>query len=215
MKSERLGGWQFWVDIYDDYVIKTPKNREEVEEEVKKFLIWKNKIEELEERTNKMISDVKYSEKIIKRTKVPRKFLADLEFIKEGKIKQKKVVLLENEFNRLSKNEQEGLVKKICKLILELWEYGIHEKTFKILSNFGVNGNYGLSSGQVVLIDPFEITSDKEKVLNQIINKKWHKPEVFRKHLSEEMTNYLIMELDKTFTEENLNKYWKKKLEAR
>ena len=42
---KRLGGWQCWVDIYKDYVVKTPKNREEIEYKIKKFLIWKNKLE--------------------------------------------------------------------------------------------------------------------------------------------------------------------------
>ena len=64
---KRLGGWQCWVDVHRDYVIKTPKNREEIKEEVKKFLAWKNKLEGLDKRTNKMISDIKDSTKIIKK----------------------------------------------------------------------------------------------------------------------------------------------------
>ena len=28
MKMIKKDGWQFWVEIYDDYVIKTPKKKE-------------------------------------------------------------------------------------------------------------------------------------------------------------------------------------------
>ncbi len=34
----RVGGWQCWVDIYNDYVIKTIKTREEVSEAVRRHL---------------------------------------------------------------------------------------------------------------------------------------------------------------------------------
>ncbi|MFH1501116.1 MAG: hypothetical protein ABIE22_04200 [archaeon] len=49
-KRKRLGGWQCWVDLYDNYVIKTPKSREEIKEEVEKFLRWKNKLGDLEKK---------------------------------------------------------------------------------------------------------------------------------------------------------------------
>tara|TARA_Y100000310_G_scaffold29221_2_gene27710 strand:+ start:2966 stop:3589 length:624 start_codon:yes stop_codon:yes gene_type:complete len=202
-KIKRLGGWQCWVDIYDKYVIKTPKNREEIEEEVKKFLIWKKKLGELDKRTDKMILDIKDSTRIIKRSKIPRKLLADLEFLNDGRVKQKRVVVLDEKIKKLSESEQKKLINNITKFILDLWEYGIHEKTFKVFSNLGLN------NGRIVLIDIFEITSNKKKVIKQLRKKLWQNPERFKKHLSEKMAGYLIKKLDKTYTRENLEKYWK------
>ena len=37
MKMIKKDGWQFWVEIYDDYVIKTPKKKEEIAVSVKKY----------------------------------------------------------------------------------------------------------------------------------------------------------------------------------
>jgi hypothetical protein len=202
-RIKRLGGWQCWVDIYDKYVIKTPKDREEIEEEVKKFLIWKKKLGELDKRTDKMILDIKDSTRIIKRSKIPKKLLADLEFLNDGRVKQKRVVVLDEKIKKLSESEQKKLINKITKFLLILWEYGIHEKTFKIFSNLG------LDDGEIVLIDIFEITSNKQKVLKQLRKKSWQNPERFKKHLSEKMTGYLIKKLNNTFTKENLNKHWK------
>lgn len=202
---KRVGGWQCWVDIYKYHVIKTFKSKEEIQEEVKRFLIWKNKLDELDIRTEKMILDINNSTKIIKRSKIPRKLLADLEFLEEGKIKQKRVIVLDEKIKQLQESEQKKLIRKVTKFLLVLWEYGIHEKTFKIFSNLG------LDNERIVLIDIFEITSNKSKVLKQLKKRPWQNQELFRKHLSEKMTSYLIEQLNNTLTKENLNKKWKTK----
>lgn len=204
-ENKRLGGWQFWVDLHDDYVIKTPKSREEIQEEVEKFLRWKNKLEELDERTDKMIFDIKNATRIIKKSKIPKRYLADLEFLEGGKIKQKKVKPLDEVLKKLNKKERLKLIDKIVKFLLEMWRYGIHEYTYKVFSNLG------LEKERIVFIDPFEITSNKNKVLKQIKKQKWVKPEKYQKHLSNNETDYLMKKLNKTFTEENLNKFWKTK----
>jgi hypothetical protein len=202
-ENKRLGGWQFWVDLQEDYVIKTPRNRDEIKEKVEKFLRWKNKLEELDERTDKMILDVKNATKIIKKSKIPKKYLADLKFLENGKIKQKRVKPLDEVLKDLDKNGKLKLIDKIMKFLLEIWKYGIHENTYKFFSNLG------LDKGKIVFIDPFEITSNKNKVLKQIKKQKWAKPEKYQKYLSGDEIDYLMKKLNKTFTEENLSKYWK------
>jgi hypothetical protein len=205
MEQKRLGGWQFWVDLHEDYVIKTPRNRDEIKEKVEKFLRWKNKLEELDERTDKMILDVKNATKIIKKSKIPKKYLANLEFLENGKIKQKRVKPLDEVLKDLDKSGRLKLIDKIMKFLLEMWKYGIHENTYKFFSNLG------LDKEKIVFIDPFEITSNKDKVLKQIKKQKWAKPEKYQKHLSENEINYLMKKLNKTFTLENLNNFWKTK----
>jgi len=205
MEQKRLGGWQFWVDLHEDYVIKTPRNRDEIKEKVDKFLRWKNKLEELDERTDKMILDVKNATKIIKKSKIPKKYLANLEFLENGKIKQKRVKPLDEVLKDLDKSGRLKLIDKIMKFLLEMWKYGIHENTYKFFSNLG------LDKEKIVFIDPFEITSNKDKVLKQIKKQKWAKPEKYQKHLSENEINYLMKKLNKTFTLENLNNFWKTK----
>lgn len=204
-QNKRLGGWQCWVELYNSYVIKTPKSREEIKQEVEKFLRWKNKLEELEERTDKMIFDIKNSSKIIKKSKIPKKLLANLEFIGNDKIKQKKVLSLDQALKNLKEKERFELINKIMKFLLKLWTYGIHEKTFKLFSNLGID------KGKIVLIDVFEITSNKEKVLKQLKKRSWAKPDNYKKHLSNKKVDHLIKKLDKTFTKRNLEKHWKTK----
>ncbi|MCK4552680.1 hypothetical protein KAT80_00560 [Candidatus Pacearchaeota archaeon] len=204
-QKKRLGGWQCWVDLHNSYVIKTPKNRAEIKQEVEKFLTWKNKLEELDERTDKMIFDINNSTKIVKKSKIPKQLLANLEFIGHGKIKQKKVLVLEEALQNLKEVEKLKLIDKITKFLLELWKYGIHEKTFKFFSNLGIDKN------KVILIDVFELTSNKKKVLKQIKKRQWAKTKRFKKHLPPKLIDHLIKKLDKTLTEKNLEKYWKTK----
>ena len=204
-QNKRLGGWQCWVDLYKDHVIKTPKSREEIKEKIEKFLRWKNKLDELDKRTDKMISDIRNSTKIIKKLKIPKKYLADLEFLEEGKIKQKKVIPLDEFLRNLDEKRRFVLIDKIMKFLLKLWSYGIHEKTFKLFSNLGID------KGRIVLIDVFEITSNKAKVLKQIKKGSWKKTDKYKKYLSEKEIDYLIKKMNQTLTKKNLDKYWKTK----
>ena len=198
-----LGGWQCWVDLYDSYVIKTPKSRDEIKAEVEKFLRWKNKLEELDEITDKMISDIKNSTKVIRKSKIPKECLANLEFIENGKVRQKKVIPLDEYLKRLNQKERLKLIDKIMKFLLKLWSYGIHEKTFKLFSNLGIDKD------KIMLIDFFEITSDKNKVLKQLKKRSWQKKDNYKKYLSQKDMNYLIEKLNETLTRENLDNHWK------
>ena len=197
MKQKELGGWQFNVRVYEDYVLKTPKKRKEIEKSVKKYLYSIGKLDRLNSTVDKIIIDIKNSN-------IPRAFLADLEFLKNEKIKQKRVIPLKEYLEKLNETEKKNLFKDISNFILKLWEYGIHEKTFKLFSNMGFDKD------SLVLIDAFELTDNKEKVLNQIEKAPWKKKQKFNKNLSESLRNYLIKELDKRLTKENLDKYWKK-----
>ncbi|MFH1501115.1 MAG: hypothetical protein ABIE22_04195 [archaeon] len=160
--------------------------------------IWKKK-------TDKIILDIKNSESIVKKSKIPKKYLADLEFINGGKIKQKKVIPLSEFLKKLNEKERLKLIDKTTKFLLKLWSYGIHEKTFKLFSNLGIENR------EIMLIDVLEITSNKNKVLKQIRKKGWAKPDNYKKYLSKKEIDYLIEKMNQTLTKENLNNYWKKK----
>jgi hypothetical protein len=200
MKMIKKDGWQFWVEIYDDYVIKTPKKKEEIAVNVKKYLDYIGKPEELEKRTLQMLEDIKNSTRIINNSNIPKKLLADLEFIEERKIKQKTAKVFEKAINE-SENPLE-LIDKAINFLIKLWTYGIHEKTFKFLSNLGV------IKEEVVLLDPFELTDKREKVEKQIIKKSWKKKILFEKKINKEIKDYFLEKCEELLTIENLNKNW-------
>jgi len=200
-------GWQFWIEDFGDYVIKTPKSKKEVSEKLKEYF-RASKSNELDKRVNKIMQDIEKSTKLLKRSKIPDSFLADLEFLDKKKIKQKKVKVLEQELEELYKKgkikESKDLIEKLIKFLIKLWEYGLHESTYKFYSNFGV------FDGKIVLIDPFELMGQKEKVKAQIRKRKWHKPKRYEKKEFKEIFVYFEKEMDNHMNLKNLDKHWKK-----
>ncbi|MBS3086952.1 hypothetical protein J4422_04615 [Candidatus Pacearchaeota archaeon] len=207
MIKERKGGWQVWVDFYPKHVIKTQRTKKEMRERIAPYLKSIGKFNELEKRVNIMVKDAKESIKIIRNSNVPRNIIGNPSFLKKGVIKQKRVVSLEDYLINLSKKkkvvEAKRAIDKTIETVLELWKYGIHEKTFKF------NKNFGIHNSNVVLVDFLEITDKKIKVKKQLIKKPWRKIKEFEKNISEKILDYWIDEADKNFTIKNLNKYWR------
>ncbi len=211
MKPKRKEGWQVWVDIHKDHVIKTLKTKEEVKYGVKRYLDSIGKSHKIEKTVDRAIQDIINSIKIIKRTKMPMKYFADPEFLEEGKIKQKRAISIDDKLRELirkkKRKEAKKTIDKFMKFLHNMWCYGLHEKPLKF------NLNFGLIDNRVVLIDLFELTTNKEKVRKQIRKKPWrkHKKHVI-KSLPEWVADYFIEQADKKITEENLDKFWKKKI---
>ncbi|MGD9276167.1 MAG: hypothetical protein PVJ67_03255 [Candidatus Pacearchaeota archaeon] len=210
MTNKRKGGWQFWVEDFGNYVIKTPKNKKEISDSVINWLRYINKLEEHDKRVNNMVCDLKNSTRLIKKSKIPLSILADLEFLDNGKIKQKKVIVLEEEFQKLIKQKNLKQAKKLIdqtiKLLIELWKYGLHEKTYKFYSNIGILNN------NLFLIDPFELTGDKKKIEKQIKKKKWRNQVKYSKNSLKELSLYFEKKMNEEMTFKRLNKLWKQNL---
>ena len=197
-------GWQTSIEYFDDYVIKTPKTEAEIRESVKKYLNFIGKIEELDKRVKDMQRDWITGLKIVSKAKIPLKMLGYIEFLDGGKIKQKRVKVLEEAWNELAKDgkikEMKDIVDKTLEFIIELWRYGVHEKTGKIGYEFGLMG------GDIILIDFGEICENKDTAEKQIIKKYWEKS--INEHCAKEVADYFNMRAMKMLTVANLNKSW-------
>lgn len=203
----RTGGWQFWVDFEKDHVIKTPKNRKEMKEVIKPYLVSVGKTHELNKRVQKMVDNISHSTKIIQKSHLPRKYLAFPTFLEKGIIKQRKVVVLEDYLQGCSLKQARRIIDNYFRLIKTLWEYGIHEKTAKF------NQNYGILNRSVVLIDPFEISSNKKSIIKQLKKKFWEEaPNYSHGKISPQIIQYYVNQARKYYTPLFLNKYWKKKV---
>jgi hypothetical protein len=203
--DKKEGGWQFKIEYKKGEVVKTPRNINDIRKKIHKYLASKKRLNEKEKIAKGMINDILYATKIIKKTKVPRKLLADLEFLENGKIKQKRVIVLSRALNDADYKSAKKIIRDYIKLIKKLWEYGIQEKPMKFHSN------YGLYNGKVVLIDPFEITSDKKRA-KRIIKKKRFDKLLKKDILKPKITEFLVKELKKELTNSELDRLWKKRL---
>jgi len=200
----KIDGWQSWVYVYEDHVIKKLKTKAEFAEKAKNYLKSIGKIHELDERSSKVHSNIYSSIEIIKKSKIPQKLLCYPEFLEDGTIKQKRAVLLKDAILNSSEKEAKKLIDGYIELMKELWQYGIHETTFKYDVNFGILGK------EVVLLDLFELTEKKSTVEKQLFKKPWDKPNRI-KDIPQKLEDYFIEKANKEFTIENLNKYWNSK----
>lgn len=203
---KKVEGWQMIVDIYEDYVIKRPKNKEQMRKKIQEHLASKKKLHLLDERIDKLQSDIYNSIKIIQSSNIPKSFLANA-IIKKKFIKQEKVILLKEKIDELSINgnivKTKEIIDKLINFIIELWKYKIHENTYKFYSGYGVN-----KKEEIVLIDFLEITNNKEKVKKQIINKKWNKPRRYFNKVEKDTADYFIYLANKKLTLANFERNW-------
>lgn len=102
-------------------------------------------------------------------------------------------------------NEKEAkrLIRCLIDFIISLWNYKIHENTYKFYSCYGIDKN-----GNVVLIDFLEITDDKEKVIKQIGNRKWNKSRRYFGKVNDKISNYFIELANKKLTLKILKENW-------
>lgn len=207
MKNKELkkGGWQANIEYFDDYVVKTPKTEDEIRNKITPHYQMTEKLDRVEEKIKKLKNDWKSSIKIIKSGKVPLRLLAFPEFLDDDRIKQRRVKMLSEEFGDLmSKGNLKGakrLVDRVIDFIISLWQYGIHEITFKFYSEMG------LMNGKIVLVDIGEITDDKELVRRQL-EKKGKKLEDLRNHHHDKVLDYYQEQIKKRLTIEELDKSW-------
>ena len=206
--KEYKEGWQCFVEIEGNKVIKRLKTKEEVSKKVKEYLKIKNSLELLEERTEKVYSDIKNSLEIIKESRIPKVYLANAE-ISNNIIKQDKVISIGDKIRELLNENKTGdaekLIIALVDFIIELWKYKIHEYNYKFYSNYGIN-----NKGNIVLIDFLEITNDKDKVRRDIIKEKWDNPERYLYKIDIKIANLFVKISNKKLTLDNLEKNWGK-----
>jgi hypothetical protein len=202
-KKLRKGGWQANVRYFKNYVIKTPKTIQEIRQKITPH--YKTDLNRIEDKIKKLRLDWKNSVKIVRSGKIPLELFAFPEFLSNGRIKQRRVTMLSEEFERLINQrkfaEAKKLADKVISFILILWGYGVHEITFKFYSEMG------LMDGKIVLVDIGELTDDKELVKKQILkgNKKL---EDLRKYHHDKVLDYYQEQIKKKLTITNLNSIW-------
>jgi len=200
-------GWQCKVSIYKDYVIKEIKNREEIRDKIRKYLIKINKLERLEKLTEDMIKGIRDSTRILKNSNIPLKLIAESEFIDDKHVKQKRARVLYEELERLVSEKNIRKAKEVINVSImfypTLWGYGIHDKTFKFTKNLGI------IKGDIVLLDLFELTNSKIKVASQLRKTDFNSKREVVERVPTNLQPYLIKKLKEELTIVNLNRYWK------
>lgn len=97
----------------------------------------------------------------------------------------------------------EIVIDKYVELQKKLWSYGLHDTTFKIQSNYGVD-----KDGNVVCVDFGEFVFTKEQALASIAKKKWLSRGTYKKWADGAIKKYYTDRLAEAMTSEAINKFW-------
>jgi hypothetical protein len=206
IRKEKIqkGGWQVGVRLYKNHVVKSLRSVREMKIAVSKFLPEPKDKKEIKKRVDNNYSEWDYSMKLVKDNKVPLKMIGDPVFLKKNIIKQKRGIVLKYALRDLyEKKEMKKLkevIEKTIDFVIELWRYGIVEKTCKI------SNEYGIINDQIVLID-FGAISDKKYIAkNQIKEREWEMR--MKWDLPEEVLKMFNRSAKRRLTIDSLNKNW-------
>jgi hypothetical protein len=117
---------------------------------------------------------------------------------------QDKVIPLNVAMETASLEDQKGFYEKYIDLLKYLWSFGVHEKVFNITINAGID-----SQNRLVLIDLGELTSDKNKAMQDITTKRWLRAFSYRFMFNAELKEYYRDLMQKELTGEELDRCWK------
>ncbi|TSC69083.1 MAG: hypothetical protein G01um101466_197 [Parcubacteria group bacterium Gr01-1014_66] len=205
-------GWQWKVFFYPRHVIK----KRLTYAETRKAVIYWEKFEgkpvsTIDERTKQLIDEVDSALAILKDSGVPLKFFADIEFLPDGSIQQKRAVMLSVRFRNLIKKKKmreiHDIIDQFTALNFELWKYGIFERIFNVGRNNGIIGTH------VVLLDPFELLSDVSEIETRLKEKPWEHW-IAKIDFPSDKAAYFRKQCDGSFTIENFRKLWQSRVRS-
>ena len=203
-------GWQVTVYFCNDYVVKVLKNYEESRERIAPYLRHKGRSEEeIDGAARQAIDDVNQSLRIMRASKCPRQLVGNPEFLDARRFRQDRATNLVERIRAQKQNKSVDSAKQILEecieFILELWRYGVYEKTYKL-------DNYGYVGDRMILIDFLELSDDLEFIRKQLEEIDWSRV-CERYGLPETLNNHFTKRAERMLTLENFERNWRMGLE--
>lgn len=205
--------WQWEVFFYPRYVIKRRLSYTKTRAAVVRWKHFEGKPrQEVEQRTKAVIEEVDHAVAFLKRSAVPRRLLAELEFLPDGTLRQRRAVTLGVRFRNLTKKKHfasaRDLVDRYIDLNFDLWRWGVFERIFKFSRNNGVIGR------RVVLLDPFELLYTKPEIEARLRKKPW-RHWIRENKLPPSLAAYFRRQCDKAFTVFTFRKLWRLRIDRK
>ena len=133
---------------------------------------------------------------------LPGVLFANPQFIGRGlDYTQDKVIVIDDSLK--DDKESEVIIDKYIELQKKLWSYGLHDTTYKIQPNYGVDKN-----GNVVCVDFGEFSFTKEQTLKSLEKKKWLSRGTYKKWVDSSIKEYYTNKMAEAMTKEMLDKFW-------
>lgn len=120
---------------------------------------------------------------------------------------QDRTTVVEKVFDSNTDNINQGIINQYIEFQKTLWSYGMHDTTFKLQPNYGID-----QKGNLVCIDFGEFVYTKGAALKSINNKRWAMRGSYKNWAHSSMKEYYTNEMNENINESMLNKYWNSKI---
>lgn len=141
-----------------------------------------------------------------KLSKVPGSLFANPIFESGLNYSQDIAKVVADAFGQNSDSANEDIINQYIEFQKTLWSYGMHDTTFKLQPNYGIDKN-----GKLVCIDFGEFVYTKEAALKSVNGKRWTKRGSYKNWPDSHIKDYYTRMMDENINEFNLNKYWNTK----
>jgi hypothetical protein len=204
---EKIGeGWQFKVYDQGSRVEKVPKSRLEITvsivsdcpEMILKPFKLRSEVKRISQERSKAVN-------ALENDRIPREMVSGAE-IDEGLLIQDKVEVIEDRFSDARLSERKKVIDSYIDFVIECWKHGFSETTYNFTINHGLE-----EDEELVLLDIGELTFSKEKIVEDIKDKKWLNQAVYTDFLSEDLKPYFKKRMREEITVEKLEDKWKEK----
>lgn len=204
------GGAQYRVYDLGDKVKKVPLTTQESLDVVRGW--YGTAPEGIEEEVKKILefryNSTMYVKNLIKSRPEAASFFGNPSFQEDGTIIQDKVTVAADWFEQLDDGDRRSFLVDAADAIKTGWDYGVHETSFNILNNYGVD-----SSGKVVLIDFGEVITDDVALIGRELGREaWKRSFDFRNGLSDEEQEFYAETAVQALTQDSLSRHWRKAL---
>lgn len=205
--------WQWEVLFYSRYVIKRRLSYAKTRAAAVRWKHMEGRPRrEIEKRTKEVIAEVNRAVSFLKHSAVPRRLLADVEFLPDGSLRQRRAVVLGVRLRNLIKKkrfaEARGLVDKYIALNFELWRWGVFERIFKFSRNNGVIGK------RIVLLDPFELLYDRVEIEARLRQRPW-RHWIQEAKFPKPIADYFRRVCDRALSVDNFRRVWRSSISGR
>lgn len=205
MTAKLIGqGLQYKVFEHDEArVLKVPNSRQEQINILKTFgIVEETKVRWYLKR-NAFLTPFCF--KLINKLPIDKKYFARPEFLSNLHYTQEKLIIpafdMEHSFENILK-----VTEDFVELTYQMWSFGLHDRVMKLFVNCGYNKDF-----EFVFCDFGEFTCSKKRTTQLVKNRHWQNSSNIQM-LPEEIKPIVIETLDKAFTIERLNLFWKSKL---
>lgn len=201
MFREEYGGWQYKVYLRGDKVEKRPKSTFEIAE-----TIVRSDVTHLV-RPKRLLSKVKHTKRRreqalenLKSHRVDYSLLANVRF--DGQwIIQDRVTPVRKALEYEDADARKSILDRCIDCLFECWKQGFGEDSYSFAEN------YGISNGEIVVIDIGELCFSKEQIRNDITEEAWLDSYTYQL-LAPEDKAYLRSKMARRVTVERLDETW-------